>query len=82
MSLSPGTRLGPYEIAGAPSFTRPASVDEVIDVCRDIAAGLGAAHESGVVHRDLKPGNVILTPSGQVAATGGYIAVLNVGIAV
>jgi len=44
----------------------PLPVDEAIDVCRDIAAGLEAAHESGVIHRDLKPGNVIITPGGQV----------------
>jgi len=41
-------------------------VDEAIEVCRQIAAGVEAAHESGVVHRDLKPGNVMLTPSGGV----------------
>ena len=44
----------------------PLPIDEAIDVCCDIAAGLEAAHENGVVHRDLKPGNVIITPSGQV----------------
>jgi len=44
----------------------PLPVDEAIEVCRDIAAGVEAAHESGVVHRDLKPGNVILTPDGKV----------------
>ncbi|MFN8176806.1 MAG: protein kinase [bacterium] len=41
-------------------------IEEAIDVCRQIAAGVEAAHESGVVHRDLKPGNVMLTPSGAV----------------
>ncbi|HEU4333989.1 MAG TPA: LpqB family beta-propeller domain-containing protein, partial [Candidatus Eisenbacteria bacterium] len=40
--------------------------DEALDVARQIAAGLEAAHESGVVHRDLKPGNVMVTPSGGV----------------
>jgi Tol biopolymer transport system component len=44
----------------------PLPVDEAIDVCRDIAAGVEAAHENGIVHRDLKPGNVIITTSGQV----------------
>lgn len=31
---------------------------------RQIAHGLGAVHECGVIHRDLKPGNVILEPTG------------------
>ncbi len=41
-------------------------VEETIDVCRQIAVGLEAAHEAGVVHRDLKPGNVMLRPDGTV----------------
>jgi len=44
----------------------PLPVDDSIDVCRQIAAALEAAHEGGVIHRDLKPGNVKLTPSGDV----------------
>jgi Tol biopolymer transport system component/predicted Ser/Thr protein kinase len=44
----------------------PLPVDETIDVGRQIAAALEAAHEAGVVHRDLKPGNVKLTPAGEV----------------
>jgi Tol biopolymer transport system component len=41
-------------------------LDEAIDICRQIAAGVEAAHESGVIHRDLKPGNVKITPDGKV----------------
>jgi len=41
-------------------------IDDAIDVCRQVAAGVEAAHEAGVVHRDLKPGNVMLRPDGTV----------------
>lgn len=40
-------------------------VDEALAVASQIAAGLEAAHEAGVVHRDLKPGNVIISESGK-----------------
>ncbi len=40
-------------------------LEEAVSICRQIAAGLAAAHERGVVHRDVKPANVMITPAGQ-----------------
>ena len=44
----------------------PIPVDEALAIARQIADALEDAHEQGVVHRDLKPGNVKLTPDGKV----------------
>jgi Tol biopolymer transport system component/tRNA A-37 threonylcarbamoyl transferase component Bud32 len=44
----------------------PLPLDEAMDVCRQVAAAVEAAHDAGVVHRDLKPGNVMLRPDGTV----------------
>ena len=41
-------------------------LEEALNVSRQIAEALEAAHERGVVHRDLKPGNVMITPDGLV----------------
>jgi serine/threonine protein kinase len=44
----------------------PLPAQAAIEVCAQIAAGLAAAHDQGVVHRDLKPGNVMLNAAGAV----------------
>jgi serine/threonine-protein kinase len=43
-------------------------------VCAEVAAGLAAAHGHGVVHRDIKPGNVVLTASGAKVLDFGVAA--------
>jgi serine/threonine-protein kinase len=42
----------------------PLPVNEALTITAQIAAGVEAAHDAGVVHRDLKPGNVIIRPDG------------------
>ncbi len=43
--------------------------DKAVEISRKLCAGLAAAHEKGVLHRDLKPGNVMLDSRGQVLLT-------------
>ncbi len=44
----------------------PLAIKESLGIGLQIADALEAAHERGVVHRDLKPGNVMVTPRGRV----------------
>jgi serine/threonine-protein kinase len=42
------------------------STVEAVDIARQVADGLGYAHEHGVVHRDIKPSNIMILPRGRV----------------
>ncbi len=44
----------------------PLPVSQACEIIRQAAQGLQHAHERGMVHRDIKPHNLMLTPSGQV----------------
>ncbi|MGW1062666.1 serine/threonine-protein kinase [Micromonospora rubida] len=67
MELAEGETLAAHLRAG------PLDWHIAVRVCAEIAAALAAAHAHGIVHRDVKPANVMLTPCG--------VKVLDFGIA-
>lgn len=56
-------------------------VDEAVDLAVKVAGALQAAHDRGIVHRDVKPGNILLTEAGEplVADFGIALAVQEAG---
>jgi serine/threonine protein kinase len=53
---------------------RVLSSDRVLDIVAQTANALHAAHSAGLVHRDIKPGNLLITPEGKVKITDFGIA--------
>ncbi len=64
------------EIIGS---SRALSLDEVEKIMLDAAAGLGYAHKRGVIHRDVKPANILIDADGHVHLTDFGIAKALVG---
>lgn len=52
----------------------PIPLAEAVDIARQLARGIAAAHTHGIVHRDVKPGNVMLV-------AGGGVKLLDFGLA-
>jgi len=48
--------------------------DKVLDIVAQTSSALHAAHAAGLVHRDIKPGNLLITPEGRVKITDFGIA--------
>lgn len=75
-----GTYFIVMEYVDGPSLSRVLRTDgpfhprRAAEIATEVAAGLGFAHSRGVVHRDVKPGNVLLTRSGQAKVTDFGIA--------
>jgi len=79
-----GTQDGTYfivmEYVDGPSLSQvirkdgPLHPRRAAELANEVAAALGFAHSRGVVHRDVKPGNVLLTATGQSKVTDFGIA--------
>jgi len=72
MELLNGTELG-ERMAQA-----PIPIQEAVSIAEQVAEGLAFAHDNGVIHRDIKPGNITLLPRGRVKIMDFGIARLKV----
>ncbi len=55
---------------------RPLQLGEAVEIAIQIGEGLEAAHERGIVHRDIKSSNILLTSKGQAKITDFGLAML------
>jgi eukaryotic-like serine/threonine-protein kinase len=53
-----------YVESSLASVKFPLEADRAVGIVRGVAEGLSYAHQQGIAHRDIKPGNILITPDG------------------
>jgi serine/threonine protein kinase/tetratricopeptide (TPR) repeat protein len=61
--------------------TPPLTLEEILAIARQIAAALDAAHALGIIHRDIKPGNIMLVPPGENSRQAARVVITDFGLA-
>ena len=64
----------PQTLAERLEQTGPLDEGEVVDIARHVASGLAYAHEAGIIHRDIKAANVLLSEDGRAVIADFGIA--------
>ncbi len=59
----------------------PLPLDQALGHAIEIADALDSAHRQGIIHRDIKPGNVMLLPAGSGKSHGTQVKLLDFGLA-
>ncbi len=84
------TDLCPDSLAARLARGGPLPEAEIVRIARDVARGLGFAHARGVIHRDLKPDNILIRADGSAVlsdfgiarAVSGYVASTGVNMTI
>ncbi len=82
--------LCPDSLAARLARAGPLPEAEIVRIARDVARGLGFAHARGVIHRDLKPDNILIRADGSAVlsdfgiarAVSGYVASTGVNMTI